>query len=323
MQNLLPALSPSIKLSILAALSLILAVLLLGMHPDTLNDYILNRRLLMVVTMVVVSIANGLATLIFQTITNNRILSPSVMGFESLFVLIQTGLVFFCNVEQLTAIPPLLLFLVQVTLMVMLTVSLYRQLLLGKRQQGLYLLVLTGIVCGTLFSGGATLLQRLLSPTDFAIVQSRLFARFTLVEPQLLLISAIVTILVAYWLWRKRHVLDVLALGASSATLLGINWQREVYQLLSITSLLVAIATALIGPLAFFGFLAVTLSYQGMKTHQHQWLMPATILIGLVTLCGGQLILQYGLDMAGSLSVVIEFVGGFLFLVVLLKYKTI
>lgn len=316
-------LSPSTKLTLLVMLCLIFASLLVGMHPEAWNSYILNRRILMVATMVVVAIASGLATLIFQTITNNRILSPSVMGFESLFVLIQTGLVFFCNIEQLTNVSPLLLFLVQILLMVTLSVGLYRQLLLGKRQQGLHLLVLTGIVCGTLFSGGATLLQRLLSPTDFAIVQSRLFARFTLVDPQLLLISAIATCLAASWLWQKRHVLDVLALGATTSTLLGLDWTREVYKLLCIISLLVAIATALIGPLAFFGFLAVTLSYQWMKTHHHQWLMPASVLIGLATLCGGQLILQYGLDMAGALSVVIEFIGGFLFLVVLLKYKTI
>lgn len=314
---------PPVKITLLTLAGIGLAGWLVFMQPQLLNDYILQHRLLMLATMVLVAIATGLATLIFQTITNNRILSPSVMGFEALFVLIQTAIVFFCTVTQRTQMPPLIQFMVEIVLMLVLTQLLFRKLLLSHRQQGLYLLVLTGIVCGTLFAGMATLLQRLLSPTDFAIVQSRLFARFTVVDPQLLALSAVLIVLTAIVLWRKRYMLDVLALGEGSATLLGLDWTREVYRLLGLTSLLVAVATALIGPLAFFGFLSVTLSYQWMKTSSHRLLMPAVVLIGLMTLCGGQLILQYVLDMAGSLSVVIEFMGGMLFLIVLLKYKTV
>lgn len=298
------------------------ALLVVGLQPSRLNDYILRHRLVMVSTMAVVAVASALATLVFQTLTNNRILSPSMMGFESLFVLIQTSLMFFLPLVHVAALPPLLLFFLQVALMMTLTTLLYRKILFGRAAQDLYLLVLTGIVCGALFGGGAMLLQRLLSPEDFAILQGRLFARFSLADPDLLMVSALITLLTSVWLWRRRHLLDVLALGRATALLLGVDWSREVYRLLAVISLLVAMATALIGPLSFFGFLAVTLCYQCLPSRYHQVMMPAAVLIGFAILCSGQLILQYLLGMSGSLSVVMELIGGSLFLFTLLARKT-
>lgn len=47
--------------------------------------------------------------------------------------------------------------------------------------------------------------------------------------------------------------------------------------------------------------------------------MPVAFLLGTIALIGGQLILEYGLKMTGTLSVVIEFIGGMFFIYLVLR----
>ncbi|MCU1434805.1 MAG: enterobactin transporter permease, partial [Pseudarthrobacter sp.] len=84
-------------------------------------------------------------------------------------------------------------------------------------------------------------------------------------------------------------------------------------------SLLVAVSTALVGPVTFFGLLVVSLGYQLCRGFNHARLLPIVVLIGAVALVGGQLILERVFGFATALSVVIEFAGGILFLYLLLK----
>ena len=62
-------------------------------------SYILTHRTWIVLTMILVAFSAATSTLLFQTVTNNRILTPSIMGFESLFVLIQTVVIFFIDAQ--------------------------------------------------------------------------------------------------------------------------------------------------------------------------------------------------------------------------------
>jgi iron complex transport system permease protein len=116
-----------------------------------------------------------------------------------------------------------------------------------------------------------------------------------------------------------RHTLDVLALGRDSAVNLGVNHRRAVTAVLVMCSVLVAVSTALVGPVTFFGLLVVSLGYQLCRSFSHAWLLPITILLGMVALVGGQLILEQVFGFATALSIIIEFTGGLLFLYLLLK----
>ena len=58
-------------------------------------DYALPRRSIKVLAMVLTGIAIAFATVVFQTITHNRILTPSIMGLDSLYLLLQTCIIFF------------------------------------------------------------------------------------------------------------------------------------------------------------------------------------------------------------------------------------
>lgn len=275
--------------------------------------YILLHRAQILATLLLVAFAGGVATLLFQTVTHNRILTPSVMGLEALFILLQTATLFFVNVQGLSVLGAGGKFAVE-TLLLGFSWLLFRW-LLGGVGINLHRVLLVGLVCGTLFRSLATLMQRLLSPGEFAILQSRLFATFTRASPAVLAAAAMIIVIVVALVWRMRHELDALALGRHTALNLGIAYQPRV----TVVVVLVAASTALVGPLTFFGLLVANLAYSLIGSWRHCYLLPGVVLLGVVMLVGGQLILERLLHMAGTLSVVIEFIGGALFLYLLIK----
>nr|WP_246048969.1 iron chelate uptake ABC transporter family permease subunit [Brenneria rubrifaciens] len=280
--------------------------------------YIIVHRGLMMTTMLLVAFAASASTVLFQTVTNKRVLTPSIMGFEALFVLIQTVLVFVFGGGGVPWLGVEGKFALEAALLILFSALLYRWLFTGSRNN-LHLVLLVGIIFGTLFRSMSGLMQRLLTPSEFAILQGRMFATFTRAAPELIALSAVITVIVALAIWRMRYRFDVLALGRNTAINLGMDYKRSVTIILLLVSVLVAISTALVGPLTFLGFMVANLAYLVVGSSQHRLLLPAAFLLGVIALLGGHLILEHLLDMAGALSVVIEFIGGSLFIFLLLK----
>lgn len=280
--------------------------------------YILTHRMWIVLTMILVAFSAATSTLLFQTVTHNRILTPSIMGFESLFVLIQTFVIFFIDVQGVPYIGIMGKFIVESLLLILFSLLLYKG-LLTKLKQNLHLVLLIGIILGTLFRSFANLLQRLMTPTEFAVLQSRIFATFTRADPILIIFSFIIAICIGLFLWRMRFQFDVLALGRDNAINLGVNYHQSVTIILLLVSILVAISTALVGPFTFFGLLIANLAYSISRSSQHRFLLPTAFLLGVIFLVGGQMFLEHVLNMVGAITVVIEFIGGSLFIFLLLK----
>jgi iron complex transport system permease protein len=128
----------------------------------------------------------------------------------------------------------------------------------------------------------------------------------------------VVTTIAAIILWRQRHLLDIVALGADSATGLGVSWTKALTGLLLLVAALVAVSTALVGPVTFFGLLVVALAERIVDSRRHHLLLPAAMLTAVIVLLGGQMVLQHLLGGAATLGVVIEFVGGLVFLAMLI-----
>ena len=275
-------------------------------------------RLRKVAAMAVVAAAIGVSTVLFQTITANRILTPSILGFDSLYVLLHTAAMFLLGVAGVSAVDPRVRWLVEVAAMILFATLLFRW-LLGRSAHSLYLLVLVGVVFGVLFRSASSLLQRMLDPTAFAVLQDDLFATFNAPDEELLAVSAAVTAVVVVLAARRVRVLDVLALGEATATGLGLSHRREVGVVLAMVAALVAVSTALVGPVLFFGLLVANLAYLVLPTHRHAYLLPGAALLGLICLVLGQLVLERVFDLAATLSVVIEFLGGIVFLFLLVK----
>ncbi|HYH12446.1 MAG TPA: iron chelate uptake ABC transporter family permease subunit, partial [Thermomicrobiales bacterium] len=133
-------------------------------------DFVLPFRGRKVLAMVVVGYAIAASTVMFQTITGNRILTPSIMGFDALYMLIQTIAVFFLGSAQLIAFDERTRFGVEVLAMVLFSWALYWWLFVAA-DRGLHLLVLVGIVFGVMFRSITNLLQRVIDPAEFAVLQ--------------------------------------------------------------------------------------------------------------------------------------------------------
>lgn len=310
--------SPKTRILILLVISLLAITLFMTLNLGKNLAYILPHRAYIIATMMLVAFASGISTVLFQTIANNKILTPSIMGLEALFVLLQTLSVFYIGEIPATWTAHIGKFIFESVLLVSFSILLYRWLFVSVHYN-INLVLIIGIILGTLFHSIAILLQRLMDPSEFSILQSRLFATFTHATPDLILFTFVITLIVGYILWRMRYCFDVLALGQTNAINLGVNYRQKVTLILLLISILVAISTALVGPLTFLGLIIANLAYYVSGSSQHRYLLPVAFLLGVIALIGGQLLLEYGLHMTGTLSVVIEFIGGIFFIYLVLR----
>ncbi|SDI05773.1 iron complex transport system permease protein [Mesorhizobium muleiense] len=303
------------RLVIMAAVAVLVGVafMTIGLRGDL--AFVVELRAARLAAMVLVGVAVAVSTVVFQTVCANRIITPSIMGLDALYVFCQTALVFALSGFGFAGIDPSLHFFGNFTAMTSLALALFLPML--RRRFDLTLMLLTGVVLGVLFRSLTTLLARLLDPNDFAVLQGTVFASFNAVEPDLLLLAGLITVAGVAIAWRARHVLDVLALGTDTAIGLGVAWRVTAAGLLVVVAALVSASTALVGPMAFLGLLVVSLAERIVGTDRHAILLPAAALTAIIVLVGGQTILQHALGGEGSLGIVVEFVGGIVFLAIL------
>jgi len=308
----------SVRLGTLVVMALlaVMAFMTLGVEADW--AFVLQHRGTKVVTMVIVACALGMSTVVFQTVTHNTILTPAVMGLDALYLFLQAVLVLALGSVGVVGMGVLPKFAMEIALMVTLSVALMRWLFTGHASS-LHLMLLVGMVMGILFRSMTSFAMRMIDPNEFATLQDRMFANFNTIHTQLLWPSLALLVLGAIYFWRQRHVLDVLALGRDAAVNLGINYQPQVLRLLVVMCAMVAISTALVGPVTFFGLLVANMAYQWMGTRRHQWVLPAVVLWGCVFLLAGQVVLERVLGFNSALSVVVEFVGGLVFIYLLMR----
>jgi len=306
------------KTIILAIASIILILAYMFFEIGANWGYILPRRGMKVLAIVLTGGAIALATTIFQTITNNRILTPSVLGLDSLYLLIQTIIIFLFGSLILTELNPNMNFILSVVIMVFFTKILFT-ILFNREGQNIYFLLLLGLIFGTLFSSFTSFMQVVIDPNEFQIVQDRMFASFNNIKTDLLWMAVIGIFLTVIYFLRFLKYLDVLALGRDQAIELGVDYDYVVRRLLMIVAVLISIATALVGPITFLGLLVVNISYEFLKTYRHHYLILGSIFISIIALVGGQLIVERVFTFSTTISVIINFIGGIYFIYLLLK----
>lgn len=303
-------------LLVASTILLLSALLFLTLNVNGHWDFALPLRGKKLLALMVVGYAIGVSTLLFQTLTHNPILTPSLLGFDSLYVLLQSLLVFFLGAISFTSINPIAKFILEVALMFGASLLLFK-VLFSKSSQDLTRLILVGVIFGVLFRSLSALIARLINPDDFVVVQAASYAQFNTVNPQLLGISIAICIVTALAIWRWRYQCDVLMLGKAQAINLGINYQRLAFGLLTLIAVLVATATALVGPVTFFGLLVCALTNRLASDMTHSQRLVLVSLIAMICLVLGQALFEQVLGMAGVLSVVIELAGGLVFLILI------
>lgn len=311
-------LSDRARLTILVAMALVAIFGYLTLNSHGQWDFILAFRSRTLIALILVSVAIATSSVVFQTITENRILTPQIMGFDSLYELIQTALVFVLGSSAVNALAGMPRFGIEVAIMLVLSLGLFWWLFGGQRRD-VVLLVLVGIVFGTFFRSISTFLQRIIDPNESLIVTDRLFASFTAVDEEILPLAIILIVLSSAGVWMLRRHLDVVALGPALAVAVGLNHRRTVLLLLSLSAVQVAVSTALVGPVLFFGLIASNVAYHLVRSSKHAIVLPTAALVAVIFLIGAQALLQHVLGLSTVLSVIIEFVGGLLFIALLLK----
>ncbi|MTD31520.1 iron chelate uptake ABC transporter family permease subunit [Planomicrobium sp. YIM 101495] len=306
------------KLLIIAGLALAACGVYLFQDLNGSFDYALPRRGIKVFAMVLTGVAIAYATVVFQTITHNRILTPSIMGIDSLYLLLQTVLIFFLGSAHVTIVNKQVNFILSILIMVVFALLFYH-FLFKKGQRPIYFLLLVGIIFGTFFDSISTFLQVLIDPNEFQVVQDRMFASFNNVNADLVWLSlGLITILIGV-AWRKNSQLDVLSLGRDTAVNLGVDYDKLVRFMLILSSVLIAVATALVGPITFFGLIVANLSYQFFKSYKHSIIILGASLISILALVGGQWVVERVFTFSTTLSVIINFIGGVYFIYLLLR----
>ncbi|MDD7973063.1 iron chelate uptake ABC transporter family permease subunit [Roseinatronobacter alkalisoli] len=283
--------------------------------------FILGLRAEKLAALVLVGAATGAATVIFQTIAANRLLTPGIVGFDALFVFTQTILVLGLGGAGYVALADTAKFLVEASLLMGAAMALFG-ILFRKGAEDIIRMILTGVILGVLLRGLAGFAQRLLDPSEFAVVQQASIASFNAVNPDLLGIAALALVCglgAALWL---APGLDVAALGRVQARVLGLNHDRLVFTALGVVAALVAVSTALVGPVTFLGLLAASFAHALLRDHRHIVLIPAAALMGAAILVAGQAVFERLLGLQSALAVIVEFAGGLLFLALVLKRRT-
>ncbi|TYR79965.1 iron chelate uptake ABC transporter family permease subunit [Priestia megaterium] len=311
--------SNKFKLIILSSLSILLILIFLFYQTSGNWAYILPGRIVKIIAIILTGFSIAVSTVIFQTITNNRILTPSILGLDSLYLLIQTVLIFLLGSMNVVMLNKNINFGLSVVLMIVFAGVLYKVLFRKEGNNNIYFLLLVGLIFGTFFQSISSFMQVLIDPNEFLIVQDRMFASFNNIQTDLLVFATIAIVLVVLYLWRFLKYLDVLALGREEAINLGVKYDYVVKRLLIIVAVFISISTALVGPITFLGLLVVNVAYEMFKTYRHSYLLAGSVLVSIVALVGGSLIVERVFTFSTTLSVIINFIGGAYFIYLLLK----
>lgn len=305
-------------------LGLLVVLLLGGVAAHLLVDlrgswaYALDLRSRQLSALVVVGVAVGVSSAMFQTVAGSRILTPGVMGFDALYLLIQTLVVHLFGATTLLLMGAPVRFAVNVSALSLFGLLLFRW-LFRRSSRDLFVLVLVGVVCGALFGSLTSFASRLLSPDDYLTLQDVMFASFNRVDVDLLGITAVATAAGCLAAARLVRALDVVDLGHDVAVGLGLPYHRVVTLTLLVVTVLVATSTALVGPMTFLGLIVANVARQLLPTSRHAVLLPAAGLVGALVTVLGQTVVAHVFQHTTTLSVVVNLVGGLYFLFLLTR----
>ncbi|SCH31884.1 MULTISPECIES: iron chelate uptake ABC transporter family permease subunit [unclassified Romboutsia] len=306
-------------LYIMGALVIVFATLFLFYGIDMNHfDYAISKRIPKIIAIVLGGGCIAFTTVVFQTITNNQILTPSVLGLDSLYVLVQTIIVFAFGSTSIFIVNKSYNFVINVVIMVGASILLYK-ILFEKGKNDIFFLLLVGMIFGTLFKSGSSFMQMVIDPNEFLALQSSMIASLNNINTDVLMISMIMIIAIVPFIYDDIKYLDVLSLGREQAINLGVDYDSLVKKMIIVISVLVSISTALIGPMTFLGLIVANVAREGLKTYKHKYLIIGSTLISMITLVGGQFFVQHIFSFNTTLSVIINFIGGIYFIQLLLK----
>lgn len=311
-----------IKLIVIALIAIIIvaAFLFIGVkfHNHKLLRYAMKLRIPKVIAMIITAFAIGAATIIFQSVINNTIVTPCLLGMNSLYTLIHTSVVFVLGSGSILFTNDNLSFLVDLVLMGIIATVVYSWLFKMTGHNVLYVL-LVGTVLTSFFSSIQSTLTRVMDPNEYDTLLTSLVASFSNINSEIIIFSVIILALIGVIFRKELALLDVITLGKEQAINLGVDYDRCIRRLLLAVTLCIAVATAMVGPISFLGLIIANISRQLLKTYRHTQLIAGAALMGVIALIGGQFIVERVFVYSIPISVFITVAGGIYFLYLILK----
>jgi iron complex transport system permease protein len=311
-----------IKLIVIALIAIIIvaAFLFIGVkfHNHKLLRYAMKLRIPKVIAMIITAFAIGAATIIFQSVINNTIVTPCLLGMNALYTFIHTSVVFVLGSGSILFTNDNLSFLVDLVLMGIIATVLYSWLFKMTGHNVLYVL-LVGTVLTSFFSSIQSTLTRVMDPNEYDTLLTSLVASFSNINSGIIIFSVIILALIVVIFRKELALLDVITLGKEQAINLGVDYDRCIRRLLLAVTLCIAVATAMVGPISFLGLIIANISRQLLKTYRHTQLIAGAALMGVIALIGGQFIVERVFVYSIPISVFITVAGGIYFLYLILK----
>ena len=284
--------------------------------------YAMKIRTPKLIAMLITAFAIGGASIVFQSVINNTIVTPCLLGMNSLFTLIHTAIVFFAGAGSLLATNANLAFAADLILMGAVATVVYSYLFKKTKHNVLYVLLI-GTVLSSFFSSIQTTLTRVMDPNEYDSLLATLVASFSNINSEIIVFSIVVLGAVIFFLRKDLALLNVITLGREQAINLGVDYDRTIRRLLLGVTICIAVATAMVGPISFLGLIIANLSRQLLKTFRHSQLIVGSALFGMIVLVGGQLIMEHVFAYAIPVSVFITVGGGIYFLYLLLANRKV
>ena len=314
------------KLVMMALLAVVAAAAYMLVEVNFDNErlffYALKLRTPKLIVMIITAFAIGGASLVFQSVINNTIVTPCLLGMNSLYTLIHTAVVFFAGSTSVLANNANASFAVDLVIMGITATVIYGWLFKKTNYNVLYVLLI-GTVLTSFFSSIQSTLTRVMDPNEYDNLLSTLVASFSNVNSEIILFSVVVLGVLIFVLRKDLALLDVITLGRQQAVNLGVDYDRTIRRLLLGVTICIAVATAMVGPISFLGLIIANLSRQLLQTFRHGQLIFDSALFGTIVLVAGQLIVEHVFTYSIPVSVFITVGGGIYFLYLLLTRRRV
>ena len=289
---------------------------------ERLFRYAMKIRIPKLIVMLVTAAAIGGASIVFQSVINNTIVTPCLLGMNSLYTLIHTAVVFVAGSGSFLVVNGNISFAVDLVLMGVAATVIYSYLFRKTNHNILYVLLI-GTVLTSFFGSIQSTLVRVMDPNEYDSLLASLVASFSNINSEIIVFAVLLLTVLIFALRRELALLDVLTLGRDQAVNLGVDYDRAIQRLLLGVALCIAIATAMVGPISFLGLIIANLSRQLLKTYRHSQLIAGSALFGMIVLAGGQMIVEQVFVYAVPVSVFITVGGGIYFLYLLLGKRRV
>ncbi|ATH63262.1 iron chelate uptake ABC transporter family permease subunit [Staphylococcus pasteuri] len=307
------------KVLLLTLITLIIGVLYLLLGIDfEIFDYQIQSRLRKFILIILVGGAIGTSVVIFQAITTNRLLTPSIIGLDSVYLFVKILPVFILGTQSTLVTNVYINFVITLLAMVLFALFLF-QVLFKIGHFSVYFILLVGVVLGTFFRSITGFIQLVMDPESFLAVQSTMFANFDASNSKLVGFSAIVLAVLIVITIISLPYLDVLLLGREQAINLGVNYEKVTRLFLIVVAILVSVSTALVGPITFLGLLTVNLAHEFIKTYEHKYILPATLCFSWISLFIAQWVVEHLFEATTEVSIIIDLIGGSYFIYLLVR----